>query len=63
VPEGDAGKLSATLVRRLVARGTHLACGREVAKVVVANGMALGVADADGAQTRARRAVLATVPA
>lgn len=63
VPEGGAGELTAALVRRLVARGGHIACGREVAKVVVANGAALGVADADGTLTRARRAVLATVPA
>ncbi len=63
VPEGGAGTLTAALVRRLTSRGGHLACGREVTRVVVADGKALGVADADGTLIRARRAVLATVPA
>jgi phytoene dehydrogenase-like protein len=63
VPQGGAGQLTAALVSRLTARGGQLACGREVTKVVVANGKALGVADAGGTLIRARRAVLATVPA
>ena len=63
VPQGGAGELSAALVRRLVARGGRVECGRPVREVVVANGKALGVRDADGEHVRARRAVLADVPA
>ncbi|HEX5120084.1 MAG TPA: NAD(P)/FAD-dependent oxidoreductase [Pseudonocardiaceae bacterium] len=63
VPEGGAGELTAALVRRLSTRGGQLACGREVTKVVVGGGTALGIADADGTPIRARHAVLATVPA
>jgi phytoene dehydrogenase-like protein len=63
VPEGGAGELTAALVRRLVSRGGRVECGREVARVLVAGGRAMGVADAGGALVRARHAVLATVPA
>jgi len=63
VPAGGAGELTAALVRRLTARGGRLECGREVTKVLVAGGQAVGVADAGGGLVRARRAVLATVPA
>jgi phytoene dehydrogenase-like protein len=62
VPAGGAGELTGALVRRLTARGGRLECGREVTKVLVAAGRAVGV-DAGGALVRARRAVLATVPA
>jgi phytoene dehydrogenase-like protein len=63
VPAGGAGELTGALVRRLTARGGRLVCGREVTKVLVAAGRAVGVADAGGGLVRARRAVLATVPA
>ncbi|PXY30403.1 FAD-dependent oxidoreductase [Prauserella coralliicola] len=63
VPEGGAGRLSGALVERLTARGGRVACGREVTGVLTARGRALGVADASGARVRARRAVLADVPA
>jgi phytoene dehydrogenase-like protein len=63
VPVGGAGELTAALVRRLTAHGGEVACGHEVGKVLVAGGQALGVADTGGMLVRARRAVLATVPA
>jgi phytoene dehydrogenase-like protein len=63
VPEGGAGQLSAALVRRLAARGGAVECGRPVGKVLIARGRAVGVVDAHGEPVRARRAVLADVPA
>jgi phytoene dehydrogenase-like protein len=63
VPEGGAGELVAALLRRLTARGGTLHCGREVAGIVIADGRAVGVRCADGGLVRARRAVLADVPA
>ncbi len=60
VPEGGAGKLTEALVSRLAGR---VECGRAVAQVVVAQGRALGVRDATGGFVRARKAVLADVPA
>ncbi|CCH29869.1 NAD(P)/FAD-dependent oxidoreductase [Actinosynnema sp. NPDC047251] len=60
VPEGGAGRLTAALVRRL---GGKVQCSRAVDRVVVAGGRALGVRDAAGGLVRARRAVLADVPA
>lgn len=63
VPVGGAGELTAALVRRLSERDGRVECGRRVSEVVVAGGRALGVRDADGELVRARRAVLADVPA
>jgi len=63
VPEGGAGELVAALVRRLESRGGRVECGRPVRQVVVAGGRALGVRDAQGGLVRARKAVLADVPA
>ncbi|WP_367129853.1 phytoene desaturase family protein [Saccharothrix sp. HUAS TT1] len=60
VPEGGAGALTRALVRRL---GGVVECGRAVSQVVVAGGRALGVRDAAGGFVRARKAVLADVPA
>ncbi|MFI9009376.1 phytoene desaturase family protein [Actinosynnema sp. NPDC053489] len=60
VPEGGAGELTGALVRRL---GGVVQCGRAVDRVVVAGGRALGVRDAEGGYVRARKAVLADVPA
>jgi phytoene dehydrogenase-like protein len=61
VPEGGAGQLTAALVRRLGTGSIH--CGRPITSVLVAGGQALGVRDAAGQVVRARRAVLADVPA
>ncbi|HWD02092.1 MAG TPA: NAD(P)/FAD-dependent oxidoreductase [Amycolatopsis sp.] len=62
VPEGGAGELVSALLRRLGERGT-VHCGREVTEILVAERRALGVRCADGSMIRARRAVLADVPA
>lgn len=63
VPEGGAGCLTDALVRRLADRGGTVMCGRPVTEVLVAGGRAVGVRDAAGDPVRARRAVLADVPA
>ncbi|GHF32342.1 phytoene dehydrogenase-like protein [Amycolatopsis bartoniae] len=63
VPEGGAGVITDALVRRLADCGGRVECGREVDRVVVADGRVLGVADTEGGLVRARRAVLAAVPA
>ncbi|MFJ8742967.1 phytoene desaturase family protein [Embleya sp. NPDC127516] len=63
VPVGGAGTLTDALVRRLTAKGGNVRCGTRVTSVVVRGGAALGVRTADGAAVRARRAVLADVPA
>jgi phytoene dehydrogenase-like protein len=63
VPEGGAGELTAALVRRLTAHGGEVVCDHDVDRVLVADGTAVGVGDTGGRLVRARRAVLATVPA
>jgi phytoene dehydrogenase-like protein len=63
VPEGGAGEFSGALARRLRAHGGEIACGRPVTRVLVGGGRAVGVVDAAGGTVRARRAVLAAVPA
>lgn len=63
VPEGGAGGLADALATRLRTRGGHIECSRPVTRVLVAGGRALGVQDAHGDLVRARRAVLADVPA
>jgi phytoene dehydrogenase-like protein len=63
VPEGGAGQLTAALVRRLESGGGQVRCGAPVREVVVRGGRAVGVRTADGDDVRARRAVLAAVPA
>jgi phytoene dehydrogenase-like protein len=63
VPEGGAGQITAALVRRLADRGGEVVCGRRVSQVLVAGGRAMGVRDVEGVAVRARRAVLADVPA
>ncbi len=63
VPEGGAGQLSAAMVRRLESRGGRVRCGAPVREVVVRGGRAVGVRTADGDEIRARRAVLAAIPA
>jgi phytoene dehydrogenase-like protein len=62
-PRGGAGALTAALVRRLRARGGALRCDAPVARVLVRDRAATGVALADGERIEARRAVLADVGA
>jgi phytoene dehydrogenase-like protein len=63
VPEGGAARLARALADRLAARSCRIACGRAVTRVLVAAGTAVGVELAGGRLVRARRAVLAAVPA
>lgn len=63
VPEGGAGGLADALAARLRTRGGRIECGRPVTRVLVARGRAAGVRDAEGGFVRAKRAVLADVPA
>jgi phytoene dehydrogenase-like protein len=64
VPVGGAGQLAAALCRRLSAAGGELRLSAPVAQVVIdRGGAAQGVRLADGTGIRARRAVLADVPA
>ncbi|MBB5851324.1 phytoene desaturase family protein [Amycolatopsis umgeniensis] len=63
VPVGGAGELTAALVRRLVARGGEIRCRCPATEVLIANGRAMGVRDGAGDPIRARKAVLADVPA
>jgi phytoene dehydrogenase-like protein len=61
VPEGGAGALTASLVRRLEAFGGEVLCGQRVTEVAVRGGRAVGVRTAQGATLGARRAILADV--
>jgi phytoene dehydrogenase-like protein len=63
VPEGGAGQLTRALARRLESRGGRVECDRPVRRVLHARGVAVGVRDENGEVVRARRAVLADVPA
>jgi phytoene dehydrogenase-like protein len=63
VPEGGAGQLTQALLRRLASRGGTVAYGRPVERILHARGVAVGVRDVHGELVRARRAVLADVPA
>jgi len=63
VPAGGARGITDALVARLAARGGTVECHRPVTKVLVEGGRAVGVVDAGGGLVRARRAVLADVPA
>ncbi|HWC82763.1 MAG TPA: NAD(P)/FAD-dependent oxidoreductase [Pseudonocardiaceae bacterium] len=63
VPVGGAGALTDALVARLTTRGGRIECGRPVELVRAIGGRAVGVVAEDGEPIRARRAVLATVPA
>ncbi|MFI6099805.1 phytoene desaturase family protein [Lentzea sp. NPDC051213] len=60
VPRGGAAELAASLVRRF---GGHIETNARVTEVLHARGVAVGVRLADGSVVRARRAVLADVPA
>ena len=63
VPEGGAGMLTAALVRRLESLGGTVLCQREVQRVVVRHGRAVGVRILDGEEVGAKKAVLADVGA
>ncbi|MCW3844174.1 NAD(P)/FAD-dependent oxidoreductase [Micromonospora yasonensis] len=63
VPVGGAQKITDALVARLVERGGRIDYGTRVDRVLTARGRAMGVRTVGGATWRARRAVLADVPA
>ncbi|WP_018253232.1 phytoene desaturase family protein [Salinispora mooreana] len=63
VPDGGAQRITDALVARLTDRGGQLRCGARVDRVLTARGRAMGVRTEDGGLWRARRAVLADVPA
>ncbi|AVT31995.1 FAD-dependent oxidoreductase [Plantactinospora sp. BC1] len=63
VPVGGAGRITDALLARLRERGGRVRTGTPVDRVLVARNRAVGVRSADGLLWRARRAVLADVPA
>jgi phytoene dehydrogenase-like protein len=63
VPVGGAGRLTDALVLRLQARGGVIRLGARVREIVIADGAAIGVTLDSGEALRARRGVLADVPA
>ncbi|MBB2942860.1 phytoene dehydrogenase-like protein [Actinoplanes lutulentus] len=63
VPIGGAQQITETLVRRLEARGGEVVYDAPVSRVLVARGRAMGVRTHDGRDWRAKRAVIADVPA
>lgn len=63
VPVGGAQKITDALVARLTERGGRIHYGARVDRVLIARGRAVGVRTAGGRLWRARRAVLADVPA
>lgn len=63
VPAGGARRITDALVSRLRAAGGRIVCSARAARIPVAHGRALGVVTEDGRAWRARRAVLADVPA
>ncbi|MGC4807253.1 phytoene desaturase family protein [Micromonospora sp. DT233] len=63
VPVGGAQRITDALVDRLTDRGGRILYGARVDRVVTARGRALGVRTVGGTAWRARRAVLADVPA
>jgi phytoene dehydrogenase-like protein len=63
VPEGGAGALAQALRRRAESAGARVQCGVAATGIEVWQGRARAVRMADGSVLRARRAVLADVPA
>ncbi len=63
VPDGGAQKITDALVARLADRGGRILYGARVDRVLTARGRAMGVRTEGGTMWRARRAVLADVPA
>ncbi|MDO3706022.1 NAD(P)/FAD-dependent oxidoreductase [Micromonospora sp. C28SCA-DRY-2] len=63
VPAGGAQRITDALVDRLTERGGRILYGTRVDRVLTARGRAMGVRAAGGTLWRARRAVLADVPA
>jgi phytoene dehydrogenase-like protein len=63
VPRGGAGRITDALLARLAERGVHVECNRLVARILHARATVVGVETADGEYIRARRAVLADIPA
>ena len=63
VPVGGAQQITSALVDRLRERGGRIIYQAPVTRVLMARGRAMGVRTAAGADLRARRAVLADVPA
>ena len=63
VPVGGAQRITDALVARLVERGGRISYDARVERVLTARGRAMGVRTAGGTDWRARRAVLADVPA
>ncbi|WP_433232321.1 phytoene desaturase family protein [Micromonospora sp. CA-248260] len=63
VPVGGAQRITDALVARLTERGGRISYRAQVDRVLTARGRAMGVRTVGGATFRARRAVLADVPA
>ncbi|KXK58626.1 FAD-dependent oxidoreductase [Micromonospora rosaria] len=63
VPVGGAQRITDALVARLTGRGGRIVHRARVDRVLTARGRAMGVRTVDGGRWRARRAVLADVPA
>jgi phytoene dehydrogenase-like protein len=63
VPVGGAQRITDALVSRLEARGGRIERSAPVERVLVARGRAMGVRTGGGVDYRARRAVIADVPA
>lgn len=63
VPQGGAGELAQALRRRAESKGVQVMTGSRVTAVTLDRGRASGVRLADGTAVRARRGVLADVPA
>ena len=61
--EGGAQGLTNALIARLQRRGGAVICDALVERILIARGRAMGVATKDGHLWRARRAVIADVPA
>jgi phytoene dehydrogenase-like protein len=63
VPEGGAGSITKTLIRRIEERGGRVVCGARIAKILVRNGRAVAVRTEAGDEVEVKRAVLADVGA